>query len=811
MSGSSATSPRTSILLDDLIPKDELLPAPDHGACAWQSTGTRPLMILAGPFQAGWWRVCTHIARLDDQKVDRVQAEFHADYGDGFETASPLERILWYAELNENQIFFHLPRPAQAISFQPLNGHALFRLQEFSAVRLSKVQALFAAVARKRRLLREYNCTGNALRKGIKLLFSGRWSEIRRKLFKALPDTRRYHPETDAYLKSISGLGRWRAPLSHTNRERFSGEYDKLSEHPPIAVILPVHGMSGHQMTRAVESVISQVYREWELHLVLPNDTPPTLIKLADNFAQRRDGIRVTVADADSTLDDALADCLDRVEAEHLVFVHPGFELVEEALLGLATGLQTNAAAPIVLNQLPPEKDPERRPPVGGNAVRGGADGQLLHLYRLADLRSLEKLPPVQSLGLPIGTETARRLAYEDEATFVSEVLSYPVTCLNTLPVSPTELDADGPLKPPLLVTGNICGISGWDNVVYEIARGLHSLGVNVRLNSACAHQGDLLPPALLPARRARLTDDRELVLAPPHLLERNPHPPGCAIFTMWESDRLQPRFVRIMNKARVVIVPSRWAFETFRASGVEAPMEIVPLGHDTLTFHPDFSWPDVCTFGTAGSLICGGMRKNVDRVIEAFARAFPSEPDVSLRIKVTPECDLPQPADPRIEVLRRYLPPRELAAWYRSLSVFVNGSAAEGFGLHLVEAMACGRAVVGPAYSAVTEYFDDAVGFPIAHREIDADGPVYIGRWAEFEMADLVANMRRIHADLEEARQRGQRSAARVRRFTWKEAGRRLLPVLEQNLGELSGAHSVSKGEDDSLVCAAGPRRNCQ
>lgn len=795
MAGSLTITPRTSFALDDLIPKDELLPALEHGLGAWRSTGLRPSMTIAGPFQPGWWRVHTRITRLDDQKVDRVQAEFHADFGDGFETGSPLERVLWYAGLDENQIFFQLQRPAQAISFQPLNGPALFQLQEFSAVRLSKVRALFAAITRKRRLLREYNCTGNVLRKGIKLFFSGRWGEIRRKLFKALPDTRRYHPETDAYLRSISGLGRWRAPLSHANRERLLTEYGKLSERPPIAVVFPVHGISGHQMTRAVESVISQVYREWELHLVLPNDAAPTLIKLADNFAQRQEGIRVTVADAASTLDEALADCLDRVEAERLVFLHPGFELVEEALLRLAKGMQTDADAPLVLNQLPPEKDPEKRPPVGGNAVRGGADGQLLHLYRLAELRSLERLPPVQSLALPIGTEAARGLADPDRASYVPEVLSYPITCLTTLPVSPVELEADGPLNPPLLLTGNICGISGWDNVVYEIARGLHSLGANVRLNSACAHQGDLLPPSLLPTRRARMPEDRELVLAPPHLLERNPHPPGCAIFTMWESDRLQSRFVRIMNKARVVIVPSRWALETFRASGVDVPMEIVPLGHDSLTFHPDLSWPDVCTFGTAGSLICGGMRKNIDRLVKTFIEAFPNEPDVRFRIKVTPECDLPEPVDPRIEVLRRYLPPRELAAWYRSLSVFVNGSSAEGFGLHLVEAMACGRAVIGPAYSAVTEYFDDSVGFPISFREIAADGPLYSGQWAEFDENDLGGVMRRVHADVEEARQRGQRASARVRRFTWKEAGRRLLPILEQYLGEhftvaCEGAH---------------------
>ncbi|MCE9529951.1 MAG: glycosyltransferase family 4 protein, partial [Planctomycetes bacterium] len=410
--------------------------------------------------------------------------------------------------------------------------------------------------------------------------------------------------------------------------------------------------------------------------------------------------------------------------------------------------------------------------------------GQQVNLYRSAEIVSLNRLPSMLKIGLPPSVELARRLPEETRALYVPEILSYPISYLNPMSPGPDEKEELGSLPPVLFLTGNVCGISGWDTVVYEIARGLHSIGASVRLNAASQVHADLLPPSLLPARRTRLADDRELVLCPPHLLEHTPHPPGCFIFTMWESDRLEPNWVEILNQAAAVIVPSQWALDCFQASGVTVPLEIVPLGHDSLTFHANADYPEICTFGTAAALWGGGIRKNTQRLIDAFARAFPHNDDVRLRVKITPRCELGESSDPRIEILRKFLISAELVEWYRSLSAYINGSSAEGFGLHLVEAMACGRPVISTAYSAVTEYFDETVGYPVAHRLVEAECSIYSGRWAELDEDDLVKIMRRVHANQADARRLGQHAATRIRRFTWKEAGRRLLNVLEKHSG---------------------------
>jgi glycosyltransferase involved in cell wall biosynthesis len=198
--------------------------------------------------------------------------------------------------------------------------------------------------------------------------------------------------------------------------------------------------------------------------------------------------------------------------------------------------------------------------------------------------------------------------------------------------------------------------------------------------------------------------------------------------------------------------------------------------------FHPNRE-PAVglCVFGTAGALSAGGLRKNVGRVVELFRRAFPADDDVRLRVKITPNCPpFEIAADPRIEVLRATLPYSDLARWNRSLTAYVNASFAEGFGLHLLEAMACGVPLVSTHSSGLTEFFDDETGIVVPHTLVETRNEYYRGRWADPDDVAMIAALRRVRDHRAEAASLGEAAAARARRFTWRDTGRLLLAALE-------------------------------
>jgi glycosyltransferase involved in cell wall biosynthesis len=350
-----------------------------------------------------------------------------------------------------------------------------------------------------------------------------------------------------------------------------------------------------------------------------------------------------------------------------------------------------------------------------------------------------------------------------------------PVVWSATVQVSVSESG------PRVILATDLRGVGGYDRVGFAWLTELLRHGFDVRMHPANVIRDDLVPPSLRRPTAHRTDDSPRLVVGPPFRVAAFDPDARTAIYTMWESDTLLPEWVKVLNRAGVVIVPSRWQRECFRKDGVTTRIEVVPLGYDPEVFPPTAADTGPCTFGTAGALNAGGVRKNVQQVIDVFRRAFPTESDVRLRVKLTPGSPMPDTGDdPRIEVLRAVLPPAELADWYRSLTAYLNLSAGEGYGLHLLEAMACGRPLVSPYHSGLTAFFDATVGYPVDFTLVPVTGTdVYTGRWAAANEESALARLRQVYRDREEANRFGRMAAERAAGFTWQVAGRQLIGLI--------------------------------
>jgi glycosyltransferase involved in cell wall biosynthesis len=330
-------------------------------------------------------------------------------------------------------------------------------------------------------------------------------------------------------------------------------------------------------------------------------------------------------------------------------------------------------------------------------------------------------------------------------------------------------------------LAGSIHGHGGYDHLVLKALVGLTDAGVHVFRDKRAFMDRKYVPPEYAPSERIYDWRGARLAIIPPYLLHRYRPTAATAAWTMWETDTLPAGSAKYLNRCGLLLIPSLWGADRFRAGGVTVPMEVVPLGYDPEVFSPRTDGgPQVCTFGTAGALDEGGLRKNVQRVIDLFLRAFPGCADVRLKVKITPRSPMVNTHnDPRIEVVNAPLAPAALADWYRSLTCYVNASYGEGFGLHLLEAMGCGVPLISTTFSAVGEVFDSTVGYAVSYKLIEARNKIYSGRWADPDNDELVDRMREVYADRAAAEEFGRVAARRAPAFSWAESVRKLTAAL--------------------------------
>jgi glycosyltransferase involved in cell wall biosynthesis len=116
------------------------------------------------------------------------------------------------------------------------------------------------------------------------------------------------------------------------------------------------------------------------------------------------------------------------------------------------------------------------------------------------------------------------------------------------------------------------------------------------------------------------------------------------------------------------------------------------------------------------------------------------------------------------------FLPWEELAFWYNSAEIFIYPSVFEGFGLPVLEAMACGTPVIVSDVSSLPEVAGN-VGLMVRPHDV--------GGWAQA--------LRRAFADNEWRREASQRGQEKAACFSWEETARRTIEsycrALEVNL----------------------------
>lgn len=328
----------------------------------------------------------------------------------------------------------------------------------------------------------------------------------------------------------------------------------------------------------------------------------------------------------------------------------------------------------------------------------------------------------------------------------------------------------------------HLCPWSGYGRASFALTAELIRLGVDVHFDATMDTNESFTDLPAWVRERLAIPDPRVLTLQFGHPDLPAPRRGRVVHYTMWESTGVKRAWVRQWNRGLALLTPSRFNAVTFTAAGATGPVAVVPLGLDPEVFHDRDRPPpgDAFRIGMAGRMQHGGVRKGILEGIAAFRDAFPGRSDVALEVKCLADDPVPDFGDPRITIHRDFWPADRLAAWYRTLDIFLHPSQGEGWGCHLLEAMACGTPPVSVIWSGEADFLRADSSYPLDHTLEPGTGPYLgLGVMARPTPESLVRQLRAAAADRATAVRKGIAAARRARTFTWESAARHLLNIL--------------------------------
>ena len=295
-------------------------------------------------------------------------------------------------------------------------------------------------------------------------------------------------------------------------------------------------------------------------------------------------------------------------------------------------------------------------------------------------------------------------------------------------------------------------------------------------------------------------------------------------IFQPWEYGAI-PRqwYIPMKHWVNEIWVYSTYNKACYVQSGIpENKIHVIPLGVDTSVFHPGVSDIQLNTKKSFKFLFVGGTiyRKGIDTLLKAYAEEFTADDDVCLIVKdfgvdsvyegMTSERLIQEfgnrPNSPEIVYITSDMSAGQLAQLYKTCHCLVHPYRGEGFGLPILEAMACGTPAIVPNLGSARDFCSEQTAFLVPAEEqtypIDKIGPYELVSdpwWIKTDPHELQKAMRFAYENRQAVQEKGELAAEYVTsNYTWAHT---VSAVADRLDAILADEHPSRRRPDDEII----------
>jgi len=323
--------------------------------------------------------------------------------------------------------------------------------------------------------------------------------------------------------------------------------------------------------------------------------------------------------------------------------------------------------------------------------------------------------------------------------------------------------------------------------------------GVDVSLECQVPkNKGSSVDNVLYNALKNNYSDETNIAISHPHhwrLMYNDRF--NCDLFIgflVFEGDKIPSGWTEYCNADFVdaIFVPSTHVEKAAKKAGVTKPIFVVPEGVDLEKFSSNNNAKlgklesDKFTFlFNKGWSQRKRDRSGLYQLVLAWKKAFGKEDKVRLIVKVNPNYGLTQEdvnllrinkADAELQFIANYFDDKTLIALYNTCDVFVNPAKAEGFGLPILEAMACGKPVMAVGYGGHTDFLSEEEGWLLDYDlEPSTDGSILYEetKWAKLDVDSMAKMLKEIANNKDLVVKKGKKAAKKAKRYSWEKAAK--------------------------------------